>query len=229
MCPISQPHLSYLEQQRQQQQFHFYFRRLNSSSNVEFAIGNITRRVLFFVRDEAQQLSNKMNAKSSAADEDDYYYTQRNKGRSNSDLSTVDGTGSSLSHSIMNGGNDNTGNDVSRIRAVSLHMLIETGGGSLSQSTSYNDMNTINEDEESSNLNDSNVNDNSNVNSANSKSNNNKGKHGSNRLGRDSREFMKKLRHNVIECINELIDEIDTIEGLIAEQVRKKALCHYNL
>ena len=193
-------------------------RRLNSSSNVEFAIGNIVRRVLYIVREEAQQLSNKMHSKCNLADEDDYYHGQRSRFRASSssnDPHMSDGSGSSVGS--INGGSEN-GNDVPRMRTVSLHMLIETGG-SLSHSTSYDELNAITEEDESTGS----ANDYNNGSTSNSQgmSRGNQGKTvtSGSRINKESRDFMKKLRHNVIDCINELIDEIDTIEGLIAEQV----------
>ena len=231
--------------------------RLNACSAVEFAIGNIVGRVRHIIREEALGVARRMMSgddsetarEAGGARESEDIFGAANRrdaqggGRMNADISGLD-AGLDMDMGL------------SRTRTVSLHMLIESGGGSLSgapgRTRSLENMPTIGEDDEEgvgggggataaggrsvasgTPANDAGGSSSADAGTEAGKARGSNGVRQPNNVGfdlgfgivfatkKETNEFMRALRHTVIDCINELIDEVDTIEGLIAEQVRR--------
>ena len=219
--------------------------RLNACSAVEFAIGNIVGRVRHIIREEALGVARRMMSGDDGAtaleaggarDNEDIF--GEGGGRINTDIGGID-AGLDMDMGLP------------RTRTVSLHMLIESGGGSLSgapgRTRSLENMPAIGEEDEEggagaaaggrSAASGVPSNDGGGASLTDAGTDAGRQPRGSNGarqpnvgfdLGfgivfatkKETNEFMRALRHTVIDCINELIDEVDTIEGLIAEQVR---------
>lgn len=214
-------------------------RRLNRCSAIEFAIGNIVRRVLHIIREEAQNVYRTMKKTSmGVGDDDDFeFYSRRGGGGG-------EGYGGKMSRVLSSGTLDDgmqldaVEADTTRTRTVSLHTLIETGVSiSGAKRTS---MPAIHEHTDAGAADDVDASRGGRADGASAAARSPAAAGGGGGGARGARgqaegeidvglgfilasqkeckEFMRNLRTRVIEQINELIDEVDTMEGLIAEQ-----------